>query len=107
MSRDETRELLGEVHILYPSFGRHSTDDELRRTVDAWARVLGTLDAEAVREGLYRYARENRFPPSVAEVVAEARRWLSDKTDPMQNPHLRRRRLLARNNQCQPEKEKA
>lgn len=84
MNRDETRKLLAEIRALYPAFCRGRGDRELSRIIDAWARVLAPLCANDAREGFYRYARENRYAPAAAEVVAEARRWRSDQADPLQ-----------------------
>jgi hypothetical protein len=79
--------LIKKIDALYP--GRLSLE---ALTVEVWHRVLSDQDYEKTVDALIKYARENKFPPSAADlyirkmeaynsyILEQMRGWEKDAT---------------------------
>lgn len=63
MELKETGLIIKQIDSLYP--GRLNLE---RSTVEIWHRVLGKQDYEKTLDRLVKYSRENKFPPSAADL---------------------------------------
>lgn len=63
MDKKETALLIKQIDSLYP--GRISLEPT---TVETWNRVLQKQDYTKTIDILINYAKENKFPPSVADL---------------------------------------
>jgi hypothetical protein len=63
VDKKQTALLIKQIDSLYP--GRLNLEP---LTVEIWQRVLDEQDFDKTIDSLIRYARENKFPPSVADL---------------------------------------
>lgn len=59
-------QVLKAVSEFYP--GRFHPDD-LKGTVKAWHRVLGEYEMDEIMDNLTTYAKGNKFPPTVSDLI--------------------------------------
>lgn len=64
MDKKQTGLLIKQIDSLYP--GRLSLEP---LTVEMWHRVLVNQDYEKSVDRLVRYSRENKFPPTVSDIL--------------------------------------
>ncbi|AKM19830.1 Loader and inhibitor of phage G40P [Geobacillus sp. 12AMOR1] len=67
MTKKETALLLQEIAFLYPTVFAIEPD-KLPAMTEAWNKVLGRQGYEETLERLYRYASENKRPPTIADL---------------------------------------
>lgn len=77
MNRDQVIELFKLLKSVYPNFEVSS------EKVDAWTRLMKTMDFERVMIKAEKFVLENKFPPTVAEIAAYP---------PEKNKHLEKMR---------------
>jgi hypothetical protein len=65
MNRDQAREIVKIVAVAYPKYFRN---DLLTTTVDVWFEALEDARFEDVMKNVKGYLKENKFPPSIADV---------------------------------------
>ena len=66
MNRMQVVELFKFLKSIYPSF------DVNTEKIDAWAIAMTDMDYERVMARVKEYVKENKFPPTVAEIAAYA-----------------------------------
>jgi hypothetical protein len=66
MTEKDVVKVLKAVSEFYP--GRFQPDD-LKGTVKAWHRVLSECEFEEVMQNLTDYAKANKFPPTVSDLL--------------------------------------
>lgn len=73
MTRDETAKLLAIINSAYPTTFKV---ENKKQTLDTWAWLLGDYDYKAIGLALKTYIQVegNKFPPSVAELIAMTRK---------------------------------
>ena len=66
MTKDEFKKALDLMDSLFPKeeLGKRFTQDASR----AWYEALKDLDSEKVNDGLIRYAQENQWSPTIADI---------------------------------------
>ena len=77
MNRDQVKELFQLLISVYPRFKPDGKDESeananLSRKVDAWARLMRSMDYKRVMAKAEQHISENKFPPTVAEIAAYA-----------------------------------
>ena len=66
MNRMQVVELFKFLKSIYPSF------DVNTEKIDAWVAAMTDMDYERVMARVKEYVKENKFPPTVAEIAAYA-----------------------------------
>lgn len=66
MNRMQVVELFKFLKCIYPSFEVNA------EKIDAWAAAMADMDYERVMVRVKEYVKENKFPPTVAEIAAYA-----------------------------------
>lgn len=73
MTYDETKQLMALIRSIFPNFYKGVDADTIKAATSLWASCLDDIDGKHAMQGLVDYARENKFPPSVAEIREFAR----------------------------------
>lgn len=87
MTKEETRELMGMIRDNFHGFYSGVPAERMRRYVDLWAAQLADIPYRDALGGFARYLRENKYPPTLAEIRAEALRGTCGAIP----PHMLRR----------------
>lgn len=74
MTKEETRELMGMIRDNFRGFYSGVPEGRMRRYVDLWAAQLADIPYCDALNGLARYMRENKYPPTIAEMRADSLR---------------------------------
>lgn len=67
MTKKETALLLKHIYVLYPN-NFPIDEDVLPAMIETWTEVLKDRKYEEIFERLIQYAKENRFPPTPADL---------------------------------------
>jgi len=67
MTKEEAKEILKEIHSLYPLFNREK-DPETART---WIEYLLPGDYQLTKRKLKQYAYESTYPPTPAHIIVK------------------------------------
>lgn len=63
MTKKQVLKMLEEIYLTYPN-----TKEVTQKMVDVWHKHFKNEDHERVEKNLQRYIRENKFPPTVADI---------------------------------------
>ena len=63
MDKKQTGEFMRKLTALYPNF------ELTRDRIEIWGEMLGDIEFMDAINNLKRYASENRFPPTIADIL--------------------------------------
>jgi hypothetical protein len=69
LTKREVLELIKEIVEYYPNFIDLGDKDALQRRIDAWHRILGDYEQEAILNSLAAYVVAKEYPPKIADLV--------------------------------------
>lgn len=73
MNREDVKELFKLIRYIYPNFEVSSGK------LDVWTRLLSDQDKEKVFRKAEQYSKQNKFPPTIADLSEVKRREHSDE----------------------------
>ena len=68
MTKQQTAIILGTIQELYPKFAKEPTN----ATLNIWHEMIGDLDFKLAQIAVKKHASVSNFPPTVAEIRANA-----------------------------------
>lgn len=74
MTKQEVRKLMGAIRSAWPSFYKGADEATVHQALELWAQALEALRYEDGLRALTLLMRENRYPPTAAEVWQAAMR---------------------------------
>ena len=74
MTTKDTVKILAVLKVAYPRYFEKQDFEEKKQMADLWTVMLEGYPYEAVDAAVRAHISTNKFPPSVAEVIAEVRK---------------------------------
>lgn len=70
MNRTETNAVIATINAAYPHSVKGMSDAERVAQARLWEKMLAKESAEDVAHALERHIRKEKFPPTIAEILA-------------------------------------
>lgn len=72
MEKEEALNVFKTVAALYPTFNNKGSDEAKREVANIWLWKLKNGDYRRTMKMLDKYSNDNKFPPSVADIIMYA-----------------------------------
>lgn len=73
MNRTDTVKMMAILKAAYPQYYKDTGKDELDVAVNLWCEIFADVDAALVRTAVIRVILNNKFPPTIADIVGKIR----------------------------------
>lgn len=75
MNREQAKDILAKVHLLYPMFNRENSEE----LAIIWLDQLEKSDYEKSKQMLMDYTLGNKYPPTIADIFSKDVKEKSNK----------------------------